>query len=142
LPGWVYHDKLGAKVYCDKAWRFIMEEFKLFDAEYKLLDIIWELEPINSTELTKVCLQRLGWKKSTTYTMIRKLSGRGILKNENATVVALISREKVQQYESKVLLEKTFDNSLPAFLATFLQDKKLSKREAEELKKMIEEATK
>lgn len=119
-----------------------MEEFKLFDAEYKLLDIIWEREPINSTELTKVCLQRLGWKKSTTYTMIRKLSGRGILKNENATVVALISREKVQQYESKVLLEKTFDNSLPAFLATFLQDKKLSKREAEELKKMIEEATK
>lgn len=119
-----------------------MEEFKLFDAEYKLLDIIWEREPINSTELTKVCLQRLGWKKSTTYTMIRKLSGRGILKNEHATVVALIKREQVQQYESKALLEKTFDNSLPAFLATFLQDKKLSKREAEELKKMIEEATK
>ena len=119
-----------------------MEEFKLFDAEYKFLDIIWELEPINSTELTKDCLQKLGWKKSTTYTMIRKLSERGILKNENTMVTALIKREQVQKYESEVLLEKAFDNSLPAFLATFLQDKKLSKREAEELKKMIEEAAK
>ena len=119
-----------------------MEEFKLFDAEYKFLDIIWELEPINSTELRKVCLQKLGWKKSTTYTMIRKLSERGILKNENTMVTALIKREQVQKYESEVLLEKAFDNSLPAFLATFLQDKKLSKREAEELKKMIEEAAK
>ncbi|MDD4549238.1 MAG: BlaI/MecI/CopY family transcriptional regulator [Syntrophomonadaceae bacterium] len=118
-----------------------MEEFKLFDAEFKFLDIIWELEPINSTELTKVCRKKLGWKKPTTYTMIRKLSGRGILKNENATVTALVKREQVQKYESEVLLEKSFDNSLPAFLATFLQDKKLSKQEAEEIKKMIEEAT-
>lgn len=119
-----------------------MEEFKLFDAEYKFLDIIWELEPINSTELTKVCLEKLGWKKPTTYTMIRKLSGRSILKNENAIVTALVKREQVQKYESEVLLEKSFDNSLPAFLATFLQDKKLSKQEADEIKIMIEEAAK
>ncbi len=118
-----------------------MEKFKLFDAEYKFLNIIWELEPINSTELTKVCLQKLGWKKPTTYTMIRKLSGRGILKNESATVTVLVKREQVQKYESEVLLEKAFDNSLPSFLATFLRGKKLSKQEAEELKKMIEEAT-
>lgn len=119
-----------------------MEEFKLFDAEYKFMDIIWELEPINSTKLTKVCLKKLGWKKSTTYTMIRKLAERGILKNENATVVALVKREEVQKHDSEVLLKKTFNNSLPIFLATFLQDKKLSKKEAEEIKKMIEEATK
>ncbi|MGB4608619.1 MAG: BlaI/MecI/CopY family transcriptional regulator [Sedimentibacter sp.] len=119
-----------------------MEEFRLFDAEYKFLDIIWELEPINSTELAKVCFNRLGWKKSTTFTMIRKLCGRGILKNENATVTSLIKREQVQKYESEALLEKTFDNSLPAFMAAFLQGKKLSKKEAEELKKMIEEASK
>ena len=111
-----------------------MGEFKLFDAEYKFMDIIWELEPINSTELTKVCLKKLGWKKSTTYTMIRKLAGRGILKNENATVVALVKREEVQKHDSEVLLEKAFDNSLPA-LAAFLQDNKLSQQEAEELKK-------
>ena len=119
-----------------------MEEYKLFDAEYKFMDIIWEIEPINSTELTKVCLKKLGWKKSTTYTMIRKLAGRGILKNENATVVALVKREEVQKHDSEVLLKRTFNNSLPIFLATFLQDKKLSKQEAEEIKKMIEEATK
>ena len=63
-----------------------MKDLKLFDAEYKFMDIIWELEPINSTELTRICEKKLGWKKSTTYTMIRKLCNRGILKNENATV--------------------------------------------------------
>jgi len=119
-----------------------MDEMSLFDAEYKFMDIIWELEPINSTELSKVCLQKLGWKKSTTYTMIRKLAGRGILKNENATVSAPVKREEVQKHDSEVLLKKTFNNSLPMFLAAFLQGKKLSKKEAEEIKKMIEEATK
>lgn len=119
-----------------------MEDLKLFDAEYKFMDIIWEIEPINSMELTKICREKLGWKKSTTYTMIRKLSERGILKNENATVTALVKREEVQKYESELLLEDKFDGSLPVFLATFLQDKKLSKKEAEEIQKMIEEATK
>ncbi len=119
-----------------------MEELKLFDAEYKFMDIIWELEPINSTELTRVCMQRLGWKKSTTYTMIRKLSERGIVQNRNATVTAPVKREQVQKYESEALLEKAFDGSLPAFLAAFLQDKKLSKQEAREIERMIEEAAK
>ena len=119
-----------------------MEELKLFDAEYKFLDIIWESEPVNSTELTKLCLQRLGWKKPTTYTMIRKLAEKGILKNENATVTSLVKREQVQKYESEALLEKSFDNSLPAFIAAFLKDKKLTKSEAEEIKRMIEEKMK
>ena len=74
--------------------------------------------------------------------MIRKLVGRGILKNENATVLSIVKREQVQKYESEILLEKSFDNSLPVFLAAFLKDRKLSKNEAEELTKMIEEATK
>lgn len=119
-----------------------MEEFKLYDAEYKFLDLIWEYEPINSTELSKVCFQKLGWKKSTTYTMLRKLSEKNILKNENATVTTLITREQVQKYESEVLLEKSFDNSLPAFIETFLKYKTLSNKEAENIIKMIEEATK
>jgi len=119
-----------------------MRDLKLFDAEYKFMDIIWELEPINSTKLTKVCAEKLGWKKSTTYTMIRKLSEQGFLKNENVTVTALIKREEVQKYESETILEDKFDGSLPVFLATFLQGKRLSKEEAEELQKMIEEATK
>jgi predicted transcriptional regulator len=119
-----------------------MEDLKLFDAEYKFLDIIWELEPINSTELTKVCLNKLGWKKPTTYTMIRKLAEKGLLKNENATVTSLVKREQVQKYESEALMEKSFDNSLPAFIAAFLQDKKLSENEAEAIMRMIEEKTK
>ncbi|WP_214630326.1 BlaI/MecI/CopY family transcriptional regulator [Paenibacillus agaridevorans] len=119
-----------------------MESYKLFDAEFKFVSLIWEHEPLNSTELSKLCLQELGWKKSTTYNMIRKLAERGILRNEQAVVTALINREQVQKYESEVLLEKAFDNSLPSFIAAFLKDKKLSKEEADKIKRMIEGATK
>ncbi|GBG07758.1 BlaI/MecI/CopY family transcriptional regulator [Paenibacillus sp. MY03] len=119
-----------------------MESYKLFDAEFKFVSLIWEHEPLNSTELSKLCLQELGWKKSTTYNMIRKLAERGILRNEQAVVTTLINREQVQKYESEVLLEKAFDNSLPSFIAAFLKDKKLSKEEADKIKRMIEGATK
>ncbi|MDF2675260.1 MAG: Transcriptional repressor, CopY family, partial [Clostridiales bacterium] len=96
----------------------------------------------NSTELIRLCLDRFEWKKSTTYSMIKRLGERGVLKNENAIVMALVKKEDVQKYESEVMLEKTFDNSLLVFLTAFLRDKKLSKSEAEKLIKMIEEATK
>lgn len=119
-----------------------MDNLKLFDAEYRFMCLLWEYEPVNSTELVRLCLDRFEWKKSTTYSMIKRLSERGVLKSENATVMALVKKEDVQKYESEVLLEKTFDNSLPVFLTAFLRDKKLSKSEAEKLKKMIEEATK
>ncbi len=119
-----------------------MDQYKLFDAEFKLVSIVWDTEPVNSTELSRICQQKLGWKKPTTYNMIKKLEKRGILKNEKATVTALVKREQVQKYESEVLLKKAFDNSLPAFIAAFLKDKKLSRQEAEEIKKMIEEAAK
>ena len=114
---------------------------KLFDAEYKFTCIIWELGPINSTELVKVCMNRLGWKKSTTYTVLKKLCERGILQNQDAIVSALVEREQVQKYESEELLARAFDGSLSTFLATFLQDRKLSKDEAEELSRMIKEAS-
>ena len=119
-----------------------MKDLKIFDAEHKILDIIWEKEPINSTKLTKICLEKLGWKKTTTYTVLRKLCDRGVLKNENATVTALIKREQIQKHEGEALLDKSFDGSLPTFLAAFLKDKKISVKEADELKKMIEEAIK
>lgn len=119
-----------------------MQDLKIFDAEYKFLDIIWEIEPINSTQLTKICFEKLGWKKSTTYTVLNKLCERKILQNENATVTALVKREQVQKYESETLLDKSFEGSLPAFLATFLKGRKISEKEADELKKMIEEASK
>jgi predicted transcriptional regulator len=118
-----------------------MDTYKLFDAEYRLLSIIWEHEPVNSTRLAKECQTLLGWKKPTTYTMLRKLSERGILVNRDTMVSSLIKKEQVQKYESELLMEKAFDNSLPAFVAAFLRDRKLSLREAEELKRMIEEAS-
>lgn len=119
-----------------------MEPYKLFDAEYKFAALIWENEPINSTELVKLCLEKLGWKKSTTYTVLRKLCERGILQNQNAIVTALIKREEAQKYESKALIEKAFDGSLPQFLTAFLGEKKITEKEAEELKRIIEEAMK
>lgn len=117
-----------------------MDNLKLFDAEYRFMCVLWEHEPVNSTELVRLCLDHFKWKKSTTYSMIKRLGERGVLKNENAIVTALVKKKDVQKYESEVLLEKAFDNSLPMFLTAFLRDKKLSKNEAEKLKKMIEEA--
>ncbi len=118
-----------------------MEHYKLFDAEYRLLCIIWEHEPVNSTALCRVCAETLGWKKPTTYTMLRKLCERRILQSENATVTALVTREQIGRYEGEALLEKSFDGSLPAFLSAFLQGKKLTKQDALEIQKMIEEAS-
>lgn len=117
-----------------------MEKYKLFDAEYRFLDIVWDKEPVNSTELSIICLERLGWKKSTTYNMIRKLSERGFVKNENATVSAVIKREQVAKYEGEAVAEKYFGGSLPAFIAAFLDGRKISDEEAEELKRMIDMA--
>ena len=119
-----------------------MEKYKLFDAEYKFASIVWDNEPINSTELVKLCADKLGWKKSTTYTVLKKLSERGILKNKDAVVTALVKREEVQKYESNAVVEKNFDGSLPKFLTAFLGERKITEQEAEELKKIIEEAVK
>ncbi|NLO21456.1 MAG: BlaI/MecI/CopY family transcriptional regulator [Syntrophomonadaceae bacterium] len=117
-----------------------MEKLKLFDAEYKLAVLVWDNEPINSTDLVRLCAEQLGWKKSTTYTMLKKLCERDILQNREATVTALVKREDVQKYESRAVLARSFDGSLPQFLTAFLDNHKLSQQEAEELKKIIEEA--
>lgn len=117
-----------------------MEDFKLFDAEYRLMNLVWEGEPINSTALSKLCLERFGWKKSTTFNLVRKLTERGFLKNENATVTALVGREDVRQYESESVVARSFNGSLPAFVAAFLKGRKLSVAETEALRRMIEEA--
>ena len=119
-----------------------MEQFKLFDAEYKFLNLIWDNEPVNSTELSKISFRELGWKKPTTYNMIRKLCERGILRNENAVVSSIVKREQVRKYESKAVVEKSFSGSLPAFLTAFLDDRRISGKEADELRRIIEEATK
>jgi len=118
-----------------------LEAYKLYDAEYKFACLVWDNEPMKSTELVKLSQAKLGWKKSTTYTVLRKLCERGILRNENATVTAIVKKADAQKYESQTVVEKTFNGSLPQFLTAFLGGKKLTEQEAEELKRIIEEAT-
>lgn len=119
-----------------------MEELKLYESEYRFMNLIWELEPVSSTELSKQALKVLGWKKSTCFTVLKKLTERGFIRNEEAVVTALVEKEQVLRYESEALLNRTFDGSLPAFLTAFLKDRRLTVEEAEELKRMIEEAAK
>jgi len=115
-----------------------MEKYKLFDAEFKFMSIIWEAEPLTTRRLTELCEDKLGWKRTTTYTVLRKLSDRGMLLSVNSTVSSIVKREQVQQYESQVVVEKAFAGSLPKFIAAFLNDKTLSDAEAEEMKGLID----
>ena len=117
------------------------KELQLHQAEYRFMEVIWDNEPVNSTALVKLCEDQLGWKKSTTYTVLRKLCQREILRNDDATGVAVAKREQVQKFESQQVVERSFGGSLPAFVNAFLSEKKLSREEAEELKKLIEEAS-
>lgn len=114
---------------------------KIFESEYRFLCILWEHEPVSSPELVKLCNQEFGWKKSTTYMVIKKLADKGIIRNENTIVESLVSKEEVDRQASDELLERTCQGNVPSFLAAFLKDRKLSKEEAERIKKMIEDAS-
>ena len=100
-------------------------------------DIIWTNEPVGSGELVKICERELKWKKPTTYTVLRKLCEKGLFKNEDGVVTSVISREEFNASKSEKFIEETFDGSLPAFIAAFISQKKLSKKEADEIQKMI-----
>ncbi len=111
---------------------------KIFESEYRFCLILWENEPINSTKLTALCKDQLGWSKATTYTVIRRLAERGVLKNENAIVSSLVTKEQVQRAEMEELMDKTFEGSLPAFIAAFCNCSKLTEVEAKQLAALIE----
>lgn len=115
-----------------------MEIPKIFESEYRFCEILWENEPVSSSELVRLCNEKLEWKKSTTYTVIRRLSERGILKSENAVVTSLVSKEDVQSAESAEAVERTFSGSLPNFIAAFARKKSLSKKEIDEIQKIID----
>ena len=117
----------------------IAENLKLCDSDYRFMLIVWENAPVKSGELVGLCKEKLGWKKSTTYTVIKKLCEKGYIQNEDAVVSVLISKEKVQAEESEYFVERTFEGSLPGFLAAFLGGRTLSDEEAEKLKRMIDE---
>ena len=116
-----------------------MKSVELGEVQAAFADIIWEHEPVGSGELVKICEQELGWKKPTTYTVLRKLCEKGLFKNENGIVSSVISRNEFNASKSEKFVEDTFDGSLPAFIAAFISRKKISAKEADEIQKMIDE---
>lgn len=111
---------------------------KVFESEYRFCLILWEHEPVGSGELVKLCKEQLGWKPTTTYTVIKRLSERGVLKNENTIVSSLISKDQVQAAEIEEFVEKRFDGSLPALIAAFTRRQNMSQDEMDEVQSMID----
>ena len=116
-----------------------MDTPKIFESEYRFCLILWENEPVKSRELARLCAEQLGWKPTTTYTVIKRLSERGVLKNENTVVTSLVSKEEIQSSEIDQLVEKTFEGSLPAFVAAFTRNRKMTDAEIDEVQRMIDE---
>ena len=115
-----------------------MEVPKIFESEYRFCLILWENEPVNSTKLVELCKAQLGWSKATTYTVIRRLAERGVLKNENTIVSSLVSKQQAQESRLQEMVEETFEGSIPAFIAAFSRSKKLTKQEVDQLQALID----
>lgn len=115
-----------------------MEEYKLGPVESKFADIIWEKEPLTSRELVKLCHEQLEWKKSTTYTVLKKLCDRGLFQNREGVVTSLISRPDFYAMQSERFVEETFEGSLPAFFAAFTKRKNLTAEEISQIRAMID----
>ena len=118
-----------------------MDYHRLCDSDYRFLSVVWDHEPVNSTELVRLCATELGWKKSTVYTMVKKLSEKGLLENENATVRSLVPRQEIQRLESRSFVDQTFRGSPPGFLVSFYGGRGISEEEAEELRQLIGKLT-
>ena len=115
-----------------------METPKVHEGEYRFCMILWEHEPIKSKELVRLCQEQLGWKPTTTYTIIKRLSERGVLKNENTVVTSLVSRDQIQAAEADEFMETKFGGSLPAFVAAFASRKKITDEELDAVQAMID----
>ena len=115
-----------------------METPKIFESEYHFCLIMWEHEPVTTVELVKLCQERLDWKRTTTYTVIKRLGERGVLKNEDGTITSLVSKEEAQAREINELVEEKFPGSLPAFIAAFTRRQDISDKELDEVQRMID----
>lgn len=115
-----------------------METPKIFESEYRFCLLLWDNEPVNSTKLVALCKEQLGWSKATTYTVIRRLSERGVIQNENTIVSSLISKEEAQRSRLEEMVEETFQGSMPAFIAAFSRSKKLTRTEVDQLQALID----
>ena len=115
-----------------------MDAPKIFESEYRFCLILWDNEPVNSGKLVQLAKDGLGWSKATTYTVIRRLCERGVLKNENTIVTSLISKEEAQKSRLEEMVEETFEGSMPAFIAAFSKTKKLTRQEVDQLQALID----
>ncbi|MBR5474294.1 MAG: BlaI/MecI/CopY family transcriptional regulator [Lachnospiraceae bacterium] len=115
-----------------------MESLKLCESDYRFMTVIWDCEPLTSRHLVELCAERLGWKKATTYTTLKKLCEKGFAQNVDTIVSSLVPRGQVQAYASEHFVEHTFGGSLPGFLTAFLGSKTISEQEAAELKRLID----
>ena len=115
-----------------------MDTPKIHESEYRFCLILWEHEPVKSKDLVKLCQEQLGWKSTTTYTVIKRLSERGVLRNDNTVVTSLVSRDAVQAADIDEFVEKRFGGSLPAFIAAFTKHQKLSQQEVDAVQEMID----
>ena len=115
-----------------------MDTPKVFESEYRFCLILWEHEPIKSSELVKLCKEQLGWKPTTTYTVIKRLSERGVVQNDHTVVTSLVSKDQVQAAEIQEMVDKTFEGSLPAFIAAFTKHQKISDAELDAVQEMID----
>ena len=111
---------------------------KIHESEYRFCLILWEHEPVTAAELVKLCQEQLGWKRTTTYTVIKRLGEKGVLRNDNGTITSCVSKDAVQASEIDELVEKKFEGSLPAFVAAFAKHQKLSAEELDEVQRMID----
>lgn len=115
-----------------------MEKLNLSDGEYRVASIVWANGTISSGELVNQCKELYGWKKSTTYTVLKKLCTKGVLKNENSVVFAIVQQDQIQKFESTKIINKTFGGSLPQFITAFMSGKTITEQEAEEIKQLID----
>lgn len=115
-----------------------MEHYHLCDSEYRFMQVVWDAAPVGSGRLVELCREKLGWKKSTTYTVLKKLCEKGLLKNERSTVTVLSPRALVDNQAAGDFVDRAFGGSLPGFLTAFMGGRKLSAEEAEELKRLID----
>ena len=115
-----------------------METPKIHESEYRFCLIMWEHEPVTAVKLVKLCQEQLGWKRTTTYTVIKRLGERGVLKNEDGTVISLVSKEDAQAREINELVTEKFQGSLPAFVAAFTKRQDISEQELDEVQRMID----
>ena len=115
-----------------------MDTPKIHESEYRFCLIMWEHEPVTAVELVKLCQEQLGWKRTTTYTVIKRLGERGVLKNEGGTITSLVSKGQAQTYVIDELVEKKFEGSLPAFVAAFTRHQNISEEELDEVQRMID----